>query len=915
MGIDADNKKAIEEICTYNGKKTSLEQLAKWTLVEQHSDAPDKAHIYIYSRKPFAKKSTDKRSDATFNAKLENNEIPAIEVKSEGSHGIFFCTPSIHKNGYPYQILDTRDPILAEDFEQHIENICRKYGIKYLNNSSSTQNSLIPIKDLFNEDTKILEGHNRHEALLRVMESLLKRTRGILSFEQVKEFCKRWNEQHCAPPLNNKEFEKQWHDATKYIDRILAEQNGNESYDDEIIEERKKHKVILYKYSKSGALHESIIVAGIPAFFYYDRGFKIIDKIEEDNRIIIPSNHEEYPYEPYEFSAFNELCTYYFDRAKTETIDTLYQKAKSIVSKYNDQDENVITLLAADIILSYFQDLFPTIHYLDIVGDNDTGKSSLGNTFEYTGYRPIKGTSITAANYYRVLGTIEAGQCTIIEDEADHIEDDPDKMRILKSGYEYNAKIPRINMNTEQQTQNWYYAYSFKIIIAERSLDHYKARGLKDRSFLVHCKPGRPKYTIKQIITNDRTRKGLYHELMDFRKLMLCYRMLHYSDILPNISTGLKNRDDELCRPLLQLFYDSKSLKEIIKCLETFLREKKESKSNSLESALYSIIVDLVATRGYEISVRLIWGTLIEKVEGVYDEQNKPNQFQTLEYGTIYKNTITRIIVDKFCSNSGRKRTNTETVLLFDQDKITRFANAYDTSVNVNVTIQLEHESGGSVSSVNIPSVSSVSIPGCVNIDRENTSGSRSESGGSVSSVSIPGCVGTAIQVYHDKIQLYCPPFSIGCNNNKNGQIHTLRLEPSLLTLSTRSINDVKSFSHSAEQPSTDYRTHPAKPSQLTLPSQPSTASAAKTHPLKPSQLTLPSLSLQHWFDERKPGIEQIQPIPENNTIPEQPSTVTAAAKTIYRIHPHSDIFACENCRRKGDKWDMQVHQCRGNKK
>jgi putative DNA primase/helicase len=108
VGIDADNKKAIEEICTYRGKRASLQQLTKWTLVEQHSDAPEKAHIYIYSQKPFAKKSSDKRSDATFNTKLENNDIPAIEVKSDGQHGIFFCTPSIHKNGCPYQILDTR---------------------------------------------------------------------------------------------------------------------------------------------------------------------------------------------------------------------------------------------------------------------------------------------------------------------------------------------------------------------------------------------------------------------------------------------------------------------------------------------------------------------------------------------------------------------------------------------------------------------------------------------------------------------------------------------------------------------------------------------------------------------------------------------------------------------------------------
>ena len=46
---------------------------------------------------------------------------------------------------------------------------------------------------------------------------------------------------------------------------------------------------------------------------------------------------------------------------------------------------------------------------------------------------------------------MEPGQCTIVEDEADNIEDEPEKMKILKCGYEYDARVPRINMNLENQ--------------------------------------------------------------------------------------------------------------------------------------------------------------------------------------------------------------------------------------------------------------------------------------------------------------------------------------------------------------------------------------------------------------------------------------------------------------------------------
>src|SRR5215210_3827643 len=52
-GIDADNLKAIEELCTRNGGSISLNELAQWTLVEQHPDDTDRVHIYVYSHKPF----------------------------------------------------------------------------------------------------------------------------------------------------------------------------------------------------------------------------------------------------------------------------------------------------------------------------------------------------------------------------------------------------------------------------------------------------------------------------------------------------------------------------------------------------------------------------------------------------------------------------------------------------------------------------------------------------------------------------------------------------------------------------------------------------------------------------------------------------------------------------------------------
>ena len=210
IGIDLDNQKAIEEVAV-----KGLEDLAQYVIIEQHKDDETKAHIILYSHKPFPKKSSDKSNIDTAN-KIQANEVPAIEVKGLGSHGILFVSPSIHQNGHPYQILGTKEPDIVDDFVKHINNICIKYSIPYLDGNDNA-NGLIPIQDLFKPDFTIFEGHNRHEALMRAMESLIARNSGILSIEEIKQLAQQWNLNHCSPSLDNKEFEKQWTCATDFV--------------------------------------------------------------------------------------------------------------------------------------------------------------------------------------------------------------------------------------------------------------------------------------------------------------------------------------------------------------------------------------------------------------------------------------------------------------------------------------------------------------------------------------------------------------------------------------------------------------------------------------------------------------------------------------------------------------------------
>ena len=328
-------------------------------------------------------------------------------------------------------------------------------------------------------------------------------------------------------------------------------------------------------------------------FITYDKEKVFLKQnIEEHGRILRPPNKEECPFPVYEFENEAQLNEY-IKRAKgIESIADLFYASKHFWKLYVDHDEEIIILLAADSILTYFQDLFSVIHYVEAVGKNDVGKSSMGYTMQYTGYRAVKATSISGANYFRMFGTVEPGQCVIIEDEGDSISDDPEKVRILKAGYEYNEKVPKTNINTQNQEQSFFFVYGYKMILAEKSLRQLKAKGLVDRTYTLKCRPGKVKYSIKdvvsEVINKSPKLEVLFQELHDFRKILLCYRLIHYKDELARIKVNLENRDKELIFPLLQLFYGTAAFEDVKTTAEFFTNQRHERKSRSLEVCVIS---------------------------------------------------------------------------------------------------------------------------------------------------------------------------------------------------------------------------------------------------------------------------------------------------------------------------------------
>ena len=175
--------------------------------------------------------------------------------------------------------------------------------------------------------------------------------------------------------------------------------------------------------------------------------------------------------------------------------------------------------------------------------------------YKHLGYRVFYVVSASAPNYFTFLGEIEECQGTIAEDEAEDIGYDKEKQKILKTGYASGGNVPKVDL-TYGRKQESYLTYCMKWLAMEELPDYKKIKGILDRSFVFRFIVGDVEYNIKDVIkyAGDPKFKPLHDELIDLRKLLFAFRMIHYNDVIPDLCLNVKHRSAELTKPLLRLF-------------------------------------------------------------------------------------------------------------------------------------------------------------------------------------------------------------------------------------------------------------------------------------------------------------------------------------------------------------------------
>ena len=224
---DLDNQKAIDEFCTWNGMKITLEEISKHVMIVQHEDDKTHCHIYWFSKKPMKRRTLD--TDSKIVKKIRNNEVPAIEIKGEGD--VAFCPGGKHENGFPYLPIGIHEPLQSEEIGDHINSILTKYQLplcdKDSNGGNRNNSGKFNAKNLFSFGEKVREGA-RNNTIFDLCRKVISNNRDLPE-AIVKKLCFDCNQELCEPPLSDTEVESIFKSAQNYI----AEEKNNNTNNDE----------------------------------------------------------------------------------------------------------------------------------------------------------------------------------------------------------------------------------------------------------------------------------------------------------------------------------------------------------------------------------------------------------------------------------------------------------------------------------------------------------------------------------------------------------------------------------------------------------------------------------------------------------------------------------------------------------
>lgn len=512
--------------------------------------------------------------------------------------------------------------------------------------------------------------------------------------------------------LNHEELRKYFDYVCNYIcEPSYPTKESENLWNHHYFNSSMKSKVFLSNHSKKlpiryvnkithkNILYEAVTLVNKPSFLYYDKEIQDYDFtpfiVTETNKIL-PNNKNGIGYLPHEFDSEFDVFKMTDEVTSLDKFD-LYKQIYTILG-YFLSNNFYRKLFSVIILFSYYQDEYVSTPYLYLVGDSNTGKTMMGEIFYSFGYRCAKCVEPSIASLYRMQGTIEEGQVTLVLDEVnDKLNDKSSIRQILKSGYKKGDKITRCRPDDYNIVENLN-SFGFKILIGER-LPTKDSKGLLDRVFVIRTRHEQHFETldISQIMRtsiNENLKKHINH----LRNKLLLYKLRHHGESIHefkiygkempeqdhqspidefeeviNMKNNrlLTNRELELITPFL-MFIDglvSSNFKEnvnilrdeIIPVFNELLNGRIENKEKgSLEGEIVELIKEEffsdTRSSNREIHImtkfKFLKEELIHRTNGV---RKGEHAFETSEYGYISEKQISEILI-QFGFKRHRKR-------------------------------------------------------------------------------------------------------------------------------------------------------------------------------------------------------------------------------------------------------------------
>jgi hypothetical protein len=178
-------------------------------------------------------------------------------------------------------------------------------------------------------------------------------------------------------------------------------------------------------------------------------------------------------------------------------------------------------------------------------------------------------------------------------------------------------------------------------------------------------------------------------ELMDIRKLLLIHKMLHHFDAVPDIKLNISSREQQLFKPLLKIFQNTKSFEELRKVVSEYLNKRREGQANAFHAFVYRTIIDLIKNENekeqsvIKLESKTIWEEIKANLEGEPDP-NRSMTYNSEEYGPITQTEVTNICLHVLGAvRPKHKAKNKE--LIFNADKLKKLEKVYDIQGDIQV--------------------------------------------------------------------------------------------------------------------------------------------------------------------------------------------------------------------------------------